>query len=399
MTAPPPGRATHPVLLVTRREVTERLRARSFLVSTGVYLLVALAAVIVPNLVGDDRPAMTVGVAGAGAGDLQAAIARLAPSFGVDVRVRRLADATQAAEAVTARTVRVAVVDGTRVVSRGAVPDDLHVLLSTAAYQVSAAARLAEAGIGPAEAARLLNPQPLAVERLEEPQPVRESNRPLALAGVLVIYLLLLTYGFTVANGVLEEKSSRVSEVLLGALRPTQLLAGKVVGIGVVAVVQLLLVGVPTVVTALVLGSLSLPRGTGLTLGAVVLWGVLGYGLYSCIFAAAGAAASRPEDVGNATAPITILIAATYFVAIAAIQQPDGTLARVVSFVPPMAPMTMLPRAAVGHVAPWEVPLSIFLVLVATYLTVRLGARVYAGGMRRPGPRLKLREAWKAAAG
>jgi ABC-2 type transport system permease protein len=292
-----------------------------------------------------------------------------------------------------------AVVDGTRVVSRGAVPDDLHVLLSTAAYQVSAAARLAEAGIGPAEAARLLNPQPLAVERLEEPQPVRESNRPLALAGVLVIYLLLLTYGFTVANGVLEEKSSRVSEVLLGALRPTQLLAGKVVGIGVVAVVQLLLVGVPTVVTALALGSLSLPRGTGLTLGAVVLWGVLGYGLYSCIFAAAGAAASRPEDVGNATAPITILIAATYFVAIAAIQQPDGTLARVVSFVPPMAPMTMLPRAAVGHVAPWEVPLSIFLVLVATYLTVRLGARVYAGGMRRPGPRLKLREAWKAAAG
>jgi ABC-2 type transport system permease protein len=315
------------------------------------------------------------------------------------VRLARLADATAAEAAVRTKALDVALVDGTRVVSRGAVPDKLSVLLNTAAYRVSLADRLESSGISPSDAATLLAPQPLPVDRVQEPKPLRESNKPLAFAGVLIIYLLLLTYGFTVANGVLEEKSSRVSEVLLGALRPTELLGGKVIGIGIVAVIQLLIIGIPAGAVALALGSLHIPSGTPLTLAAVFLWGILGYGLYSCIFAAAGAAASRPEDVGNATAPITILIALTYFVAVASTQAPDGTLARVVSFIPFMAPMTMLPRAAVGHVAAWEVLVSIALVLVTTYATVRLGARIYAGGIRRPGPKLKLREAWRAAAG
>jgi ABC-2 type transport system permease protein len=379
--------------------VVERLKARSFLVSTAIYLLVSLAFVVVPHLAGKTKTIYGVGLAGAEAPALEQVAGRLAPTLDVDVRFERLADADAAAAAVRARTVDVAVVDAARLVARGDVPDKLRLLLNTSVTQLRLADRLSAAGVSAGDAASLLNPEPLAVDRVDTPKPLRTSNKPLAFAGVLVIYLLLLTYGFTVANGVLEEKSSRVSEVLLGALRPTQLLGGKVVGIGIVAVVQLLLIGVPTGVVALALGSLHIPSGTPLTLAAVFLWGMLGYGLYSCIFAAAGAAASRPEDVGNATAPITILIALTYFAAIACTQEPDGTLARVVSFIPFMAPMTMLPRAAVGHVAAWEVPLSIALVLVTTYGTVRLGARIYAGGIRRPGPRLKLREAWRAAAG
>ena len=201
------------------------------------------------------------------------------------------------------------------------------------------------------------------------------------------------------ANGVLEEKSSRVSEVLLGTIRPTQLLASKVIGIGVVAVVQLLLIALPTAAVAMALDSLTIPTGTPLTVAAFFAWSLLGYALYSCVFAAAGAAASRPEDIGNATAPITIIIALTYFVAVAATQKPDGTLAQVVSFIPFMSPMTMLPRAAVGNVAAWEVPVSKALVVLTTYATVRLGARIYTGAVRRPGPKLKLREAWRAAQG
>lgn len=387
------------VLLVSRREVVERLKARSFLVSTAIYLVVSLAFVVVPHVARTQKTVYGVGLTGPQAPALEQAVGRLAPTLDVDVRLQRVSDAGAAAAAVRARTLDVAVVDAQRLVSRGDVPEKLSALLNSAVVQLHLADRLGAAGISPGEAASILNPQPLPVDRVDTPRPIRTSNKPLAFAGVLVIYLLLLTYGFTVANGVLEEKSSRVSEVLLGALRPTQLLGGKVAGIGVVAVVQLLLIGLPTGLVALALGSLHIPSGTPLTLAAVFLWAMLGYGLYSCIFAAAGAAASRPEDVGNATAPITILIALTYFAAIACTQEPDGTLARVVSFIPFMAPMTMLPRAAVGHVAAWEVPLSIALVLVTTYGTVRLGARVYAGGIRRPGPRLKLREAWRAAAG
>jgi ABC-2 type transport system permease protein len=387
------------VLLVSRREIVERLRARSFLVSTGIYLLVGIAFVVVPHIVGESEDVYGVGLAGPETPALEQAVGGLAPSLDIDVRLQRLPDAEAAVAAVRTKALDVALIDGRRLVSRGDVAEPLSLLLNTAVVQVRLAERLGAAGLSSGDASSLLNPEPLTVERVVEPRPVRESNRPLAFAGVLIIYLLLLTYGFTVANGVLEEKSSRVSEVLLGALRPTQLLGGKVIGIGVVALVQLVLIGVPTGLVALALGSLDIPSGTPLTLAAVFLWSLLGYGLYSCVFAAAGAAASRPEDVGNATAPITILIALTYFVAIASTQEPDSTVSRVVSFVPFMAPMTMLPRAAVGHVAAWEVPVSIALVLATTYSTVRLGARIYAGGIRRPGPRLKLREAWRAAAG
>ncbi|MGH9222930.1 MAG: ABC transporter permease [Acidimicrobiales bacterium] len=392
-------RKAGPVKLVIGREVSERLRAKSFLISTGIYLLVALASVVIPQFASDSKTVYGIGVAGPEAASMEQAIGQLAPAIEVDVRVVRLPDYAAALEAVRTKSVTVAVIDASRLVSRRDVPERLGVLLNTATSQVKLVERLGEAGLSGSQAAALLAVEQLRVERVEQAQPVRESNRPLAFAGVLIIYLLLLTYGFTVANGVLEEKSSRVSEILLGALRPSQLLAGKVLGIGVVAVVQVLMIALPTASVALVLGSLDIPSGTPLTLAAVLLWAVLGYGLYSCIFAAAGAAASRPEDVGNATAPITILIAMTYFVAVASVQDPDGTLATVVSFIPPMAPMTMLPRAAVGHVAPWEVPLSVALVLLMTYTTVRLGGRIYAGGIRRPGPKLKLREAWRAAAG
>lgn len=394
---PSAKQAAHPVWLVMRREIIERVRARSFLISTVIYLVVAMAIVIVPNLVGDRETIYRIGLAGPPTADLERAIDRLADAGELDVRTVRFPDRVSAASAVRDRRVNVAIVDGHRLLVRDEVPERLGLLVNTAAFQVQLSGRLAQAGVSPTEAVRLLSVDQLTVEEVQESRPVRTSNQPLAYAGVLAIYILLLTYGFTVANGVLEEKSSRVAEVLLGALRPTQLLAGKVIGIGAVALLQLLITVVPTCVVAFALGSLDLPSGTPLTVLAVVLWSLLGYGLYSCIFAAAGAAASRPEDVGNATAPITIFVALTYFVAMAAVQDPDGTLARVASFVPFMTPMTMLPRAAVGHVAAWEVPVGIVLVLVTTYTTVRLGARIYAGGIRRAGPRLKMREAWRAA--
>jgi len=387
---------TTPLPLVTRREIIERLRARSFIISTGIYLLVALGSVVIPHLTHERKTIYGVGLTGPDAPALERAVGQLAPTLGVDVRVQRLTDEALATDAVRLGRLTVALigdnVDSDRIVARADLPEKLRALLTTSVYQVRLAQRLGS------DVTALPAPEELPEQRLTEAKPLRTKNRPLAYAGVIIIYLLLLTYGFTVANGVLEEKSSRVSEVLLGALRPTQLLAGKVVGIGVVALVQLLVVGLPTAAVALALGSFHVPSGTPLTLASVLMWALLGYGLYSCVFAAAGAAASRPEDIGNATAPITILIAVTYFAAIACTQAPDSQLARVVSFIPFMAPMTMLPRAAVGHVGWWEVPLSVAIVLATTYATTRLGARIYAGGIRRPGPRLKWRDAWRSAA-
>lgn len=387
------------VRLVAQRELVERLRARSFLISTGVYIAVAMAVLLIPHFLGGEEKVYGIGVSGPSAAALEESARQLAPTLDITVRTRTFPDAAAATAAVRSGAADVAIVDTSRIVSREEPPEALAALANASVAQARLVGLLTAAGVSPAEIGTALSPEPLTVEQLAPARELRGSNRPLAYAGVLAIYLLLLTYGFTVANGVLEEKSSRVSEVLLGTIRPTQLLAGKVVGIGAVALIQLLLIAAPTTAVAMALGSLDIPSGTPLTIASVFAWSLLGYGLYSCIFAAAGAAASRPEDIGNATAPITIVLVLSYVVAVPALQDPDGTLARVASFIPFMAPMTMLPRSAVGNVAAWEVPVSMALVLVTTWATVRLGARVYAGGLRRPGPRLKLREAWRAAAG
>ena len=193
-----------------------------------------------------------------------------------------------------------------------------------------------------------------------------------------------------------EEKSSRISEVLLGALRPSQLLAGKVIGIGLVGVLQLLAIGAGVLVASVTVESVDLPEGTPMTLLSALLWFVLGYAFYSCAFAAAGASVSSAEEIGGATAPMNVLLIVSYFAATGAMSEPDGTIARVLSFVPPLTPMTMLPRAALGEVAIWEVPLAVALVALSSYALVRLGGRVYSGAILRSG-KVRLREAWRGA--
>jgi len=108
---------------------------------------------------------------------------------------------------------------------------------------------------------------------------------------------------------------------------------------------------------------------------------------------------SRPEEAGVVSGPLNVAIIASYFVGMGVLSSPNDGLSRIVSFIPPLAPMTMLPKAAVGNVARWEVPVSVALVLASTWLLVRLAGRIYAGAIVQSGPRVKLREAWRQAGG
>ena len=134
------------IWLVMRREIIERVRARSFLISTLIYLVVAMATVIVPNLVGDRETVYRVGLTGAPTADLERAIDRLAEAGELDVRTLRLPDAGAAATAVRDERVNVAVVDGSRLLVREEVPERLGLLVNTAAFQVQLSGRLAQAG-------------------------------------------------------------------------------------------------------------------------------------------------------------------------------------------------------------------------------------------------------------
>jgi ABC-2 type transport system permease protein len=120
---------------------------------------------------------------------------------------------------------------------------------------------------------------------------------------------------------------------------------------------------------------------------------VLGFALYSCLYAVGGALASKPEEMQNTTMPLTLLSFGAFFAAINAGGSPDGTIARIATFLPPSAPVVLPIRSAAGAIPLWEVLVSVAIVLVSIVVVVRLAARVYAGGALQTRSQIKLRQA------
>lgn len=384
------------VRLVAEREISERFRAKSFKVATLVIALGLLAAVVVPQLLGgdDERPTFGVGVVSSMTATVTEAVDGLRPAVDAEVNVVAIPDLAAGEAQLGTGDLDVVVGPGEVVVEEE--PDGgspLDQLTSGLGQSVGAIGALADAGLAPEAAAAVLRQPPLPVRSLSAG--ADDSQRPLVFAGVLVLYLLLLTYGGSVAVGVVEEKASRVVEVVLSAVRPHQLLAGKVLGIGVVGLCQLVVVAAPALAVAVATGT-ELPSGSPLTVASLVLWFVLGYALYSCAYAALGSTVSRSEEAQNASFPMSGLLIAAYFAALVALDNPDGVVVRVLALVPFTAPLVMPARAALGDAAPWEMPLAVALTVVTTYGLVRLGGRIYSGAVLRFGAKVHLGQALRA---
>ena len=392
------GRAT--VWLVARRELTERLRDRSFRVSTTVTLLILAAVVVLPRLLGAGEPATyDLGLVGPASGPVGTAAVGAARAAGVQVRTRPVASPAEAERLLRAEDLDVAVVDGRELVVKEELPPELGALLQQAVATVQAREALSGAGVSEERIQAALAPPPAPVRRLDPPDPRREGNRLLAFVTMMVLYGQLIGYGFWVAAGVVEEKASRVIELLLAATRPAYLLAGKIIGIGLLGLGQLLLIAAVGLGLAVGLDVIALPRATAGTVGLTLLWFVLGYAFYSSLFAAAGAMVPRQEELQNSSMPMTLLIVASLLVGITALQDPEGTLAAVATFLPPTAPLVVPALLATGDVAPWAVAASVAVTLATTAALVPLAGRIYAATVLRTGSAVKLREALAAARG
>ncbi len=385
------------VRLVVGREVRQRARTRAFRIATVVLMLVALGGVALPHFLGHSTTTYRIGLAGPAPAGTGPALDAAARATGAGVQVSTLASATQASSEVRTGRLDAALVDGSRIVTQKTSSSPATQLVDRAVATARLADRLAAAGAPPPEVSSLISPRPLPVSVLHPPVPSADANRRLGLAGGVLLYLLLLSYGMATAYGVLEEKTNRLADVLLSMVRPAQLLAGKILGIGLIGVVQLLVAAVPAGALALALGSLHVPAGTPLTFLAVLAWFLLGYSLYSCAFAGLASLVGRQEDLASALTPLSFLLLGGYGLAFnAAFGNPDGVLATVSSFVPPFAPMVMVVRAATGHLAPWEVPLSMVLVALTTAGLIMVASRVYSGAILRTGAKVRLRDAYRA---
>lgn len=379
------------VRLIAAREMTERLRDRGFILLTVFTLLLALGGGVFGALAGGVGPQeYEVAVAGEETETLVALVEEQAPAFGAEVSFEPLPDAAAAERAVEGGEVDAAVVDGERVLVDGLAEGNLEALLQSGARDLAAVEALEGAGVPPGEVEASLDPAPLAVEDVGAP----EEGAPLvALGGLVMLFLTIYLYGYWIANGVVEEKSSRVVEIVLSTVRPWQLLAGKVIGIGLLGLGQLVLLGSLGLAAALVSG-LTLPPATFGAVGAVLLWFVLGFAFYSCLFAVAGSLVSKQEDVQYTQIPLMVLIFGGYGAAFSQLGDLGSVTAQALSFVPPFTPMMMLVRMGFGEAAAWEVVLAALLMVATTAGLVLLAARVYAGSVLRFGSRVGLDEVW-----
>jgi ABC-2 type transport system permease protein len=384
-----------PVRLVAGREIAVRLTERSFLISTALSLVVLVAVAVLPGLFGGGRDAWRIGAVGVTAGDVAALAASAAPEDR-DTEVVPLDD-DEVDAAVRAGDVDVAVrADGTLVGDED-VDDDLAALLQGAWRQQQLVDALVDRGVAAPDATALATAPAGPVRLLDPPDEDRERHVGFVVVGVLLLYGQLVGYGYWVATGVVEEKSSRVVEVLLAKLRPRQLLAGKVLGLGALGLGQFVLFVAVGLAAFAVSGRFSIPPGVWPSALGLVGWFLIGFVVYAAMFALAGALAGRVEDLQNGSGPVLLIVGASFVGTITAATDPGGTLARVLSFLPPSAPLAMPIRIADGSAAAWEIGVAAVLTMASAWALVLLAERAYTGAALRSGVRTPLRAALRAA--
>lgn len=382
--------------VVAARELSERSRSLAFRASTVLGVLAMAALVVVPSL-GDDGPrTYRVGLAGTVSSGTVAALDAQARAAGVRVRTTTFGSVAAGEHAVRDKTVQVLLVDGDRLAWRLRADASLGVLVAGAVQAVQVQQRAAQRGLDPADVAALLAPVALTDDVLGSAPGVENAARDVGFYAVVLLFVAVSVYGQMVLTGVVQEKQSRVAEVLLSRMRPQELLAGKVLGIGLLGLAQFAVLVATAGVALATVDDVDAPEVAVSLWVWLVVWFVLGYALYSVVYAAFGALASRVEDASSAAAPISVVMIGGYVAAMSTLESPDSTLAAVLSFLPATAPMAMPLRMTLMNVPLWQVLLSAGLTAATVWATVLLASRVYRGAVLRTGTRLRVLAAWRA---
>jgi ABC-2 type transport system permease protein len=390
------------IWLVARREVLERGRSRGFILSVAFTTIIVVGSFVLPALLFGEDAATKVGVVEPVPAALPVAIATTAGQFDRAVEISTYPDVAAADAALGAGAVDVVVAMPADLSGPGEVRFDKQTDQATA--QIISAAIIAvrvQAVLGASDVDRdalAAAQQPPLVGAREPQTEDDEAKFFVANIGAVLILVGIFSFGFTVLTGVVEEKQSRVVEVVLSTVRPRDLLMGKVLGIGVLGVVQLVVFVAAALAAALATDRLTLPSTTPGAVALLGLWFVLGYLLYSTALGFLGALASRMEEASNASTPVTMVAMASYFVAIfAVVDDPSGTVATIATFLPPSAPFVVPLRAAFDAIPAWQIGLSVLVTLAGIWVLFIIGARVYAGAVLQVVGRMKLRDAWRSA--
>jgi ABC-2 type transport system permease protein len=371
------------IKLVARREMTERLRSKAFIASTVVMLVVVGGSAGLQGAL-SKKPTYRVAVTAPAPPGLAAALQRAAKPFDeAKVRLRVVASPAAGREMLEAKQV-----DALLLLSQ-----DRLLFRTDVDAKAAAVADIAVRAIR-----NRLPPAPeltTATLHASDGNEATDAETLVAMAGAGLLLFSLAIYGQWVVTGVVEERSSRVVEVILSAVRPRHLLAGKVIGIGLLGLAQLTLTaGLAAVMLAA--GVFDAPARLGGSVALVIPWFALGFALYATAYATAGALASREQNADTAAQPVTYTLLAVYFLGYMTLSADmNGLLANLLTVFPLTAPLVLPARSVLVGVPLWEHVLAVALVLGLIYVLVRFAGRVYAHGLLHSGPRIGFRAAWR----
>jgi ABC-2 type transport system permease protein len=395
------GTSWRNVKLVAGREFFTRVRSQTLLVSTaivGVGLAAALAVAAVAGG-GDDDP-MRVGVhrsAEAISSPLEEAASRLGVRIEIvpfdesaDSALGEL-DLEAAISSVSAGSAEVTTDDG--------LDPDLEPVVAQAttrlALEQSLTAVGGDAAIG--EVLGAVDAATVDVRQLDPDDPERGARLTLAYVVAMLLFFAIYLAGVYVAIGVVEEKANSIVEILLSAIRPADLLIGKVIGIGAVGLAQLCVYGGIGLAVGSAVGVISLPAVAGGLFAASLLWYVVGFAFYALLFAAAGSLVSRQEDVTSASSPVSVLAFFAFFAAQFALTNPESPYVSALSWFPPFSALLVPVRQATGSISAAEWVGTLVVTLAATVGAGWVAARVYRASVLHVGTPLSWTRAFRRA--
>lgn len=378
--------------LVASREIRLRAKTRVFVITSVILLIAVALAVALPAILSGKNKPDKIGVVGGTTTTITGIITQAGQLSGG--RAVAVSEPNQAAAEAALRNGDLAAV---------LVPDKeiivKQVPLGGVSGSVETLARLA--GLSkliqdvPGAANAVAQGVTLPVRGLQAPS-TSLSSRLTGLFTIVVVWVLISVYGSQIALGIGEEKSSRVVEVLLSSVRPVQLLIGKVLGIGLLALAQAVGMVLVFIIAGFASGS-NLVHGA--TLNVVIAGGVfmiLGYAFYCTAFAAAGSLVSRQSDVNSTIMPVQLPLILAYALSYTVIYA-NGANAfyHVLGFLPPTAPIAMPVLYAAGDVPAWQVVIAAVLTAAGTVWMARVAVRIYSNSILRTGPRISFRQAIK----
>src|ERR1700683_3545934 len=384
------------IRVIAEREFLTRVRSRVFAITT-VLMVAAIAGYILLQAYVFNKSATSLEVGFVGtAQSIAAPVRGEAAGLGETITIHSYASAAAGTADVASGTLDALVSGsgaGTTMTVQSTVDPILQTALNDQARQQVLTQYLTQHSLPPSDVLGQLAFS-VGVDELSPINAARVEQIVIGLLVAAILYVTMIVYGQLVAAGEIAEKSNRIVEILLATVRPWQLMLGKITGIGLVALIQVVLVAGVALVLASATKLVSIPTlGVDVVVTGVV-WFVLGYLMYALLFAAAGSMVSRQEDVSSVALPVIFMLVAAWIIALTvAAPTPGSTATTVFSFIPLFAPVIMPVRIAAGVAPFWQVAISVVLVIATIYLLAVIAGRIYSNSVLRVGARVKLSDA------